>query len=193
LTALANLLNNYTQDAVTKRDYFGTLRCYTRSHALREQRMEVLGRVEQANAALTPVEAARRAPALSSLDKQPWIDENLNPYTGDWIARSLLRERKQQPAERGKDYNHSTYCDLIITGLAGLRPRPDDSVEVNPLVPDDWEYFCLDKVSYHGRRLTILWDKTGQRYQRGPGLHVLVDGTEVASAAKLTRLTGRLP
>ena len=70
----------------------------------------------------------------------PWIDENLNPATGDWIARTRLKTWKNGTwdagkggKERGKDYNHSTYCDLVITGLVGLRPRPDDTVEVNPL------------------------------------------------------------
>jgi hypothetical protein len=31
--------------------------------------------------------------------------------------------RRQQPVERGKDHNHSTFCDLIISGLVGIRPR----------------------------------------------------------------------
>jgi len=29
--------------------------------------------------------------------------------------------RDKGGVERGKDYNHSTFCDLIITGLVGLR------------------------------------------------------------------------
>jgi hypothetical protein len=216
LVALANLLNNYQQDVVTKRDYCATLKCYTRSHALREQRLEVVGsadrktpprpskpsdRVEGRPAKVppqipivTPGEVPPPdAALLNSLDRQPWIDENLNPYTGDWIARSLLRERKQPPEERGKDYNHSSYCDLIITGLIGLRPRADDTVEVSPLAPEDWPYFALDRIAYHGRTLTILWDKTGQRYGRGRGLRVLADGREIAAADQLTRVQGKLP
>lgn len=194
LVALANLLNNYQQDVMTKRDYFETLKGYTRSHALREQRLEVVGSHDRQAAAVTPAEVPRpTAAVLNSLDRQPWIDENLNPYTGDWISRSLLRERRQQPEERGKDYNHSTYCDLVITGLVGLRPRPDDTVEVNPLAPDDWPYFALDRIAYRGRTLTIIWDQTGERYRRGRGLRVLADGREIAAAEKLTRVTGKLP
>ena len=76
----------------------------------------------------------------------PWIDENIHPYTGDWIARTRLHDwaktdpdwaKRKGGHHRGKDYNHSTYNDLIITGLVGLRPRADDVVEVNPLLPDD--------------------------------------------------------
>jgi hypothetical protein len=66
-------------------------------------------------------------------------------------------------------------------------------VEVNPLVPDGaLDYFCLDNVSYHGRSLTILWDKTGTRYNRGVGLRVLVDGKEIAHSDTLKRVTGKL-
>jgi len=93
----------------------------------------------------------------------------------------------------GGDYNHSTYCDLVITGLAGLRPRADDTVEVNPLVPDGrWDWFCLDNVLYHGRILTILWDKTGDKYGKGKGLRVFSDGREIARSKALGRVTGRL-
>ncbi len=51
-------------------------------------------------------------------------------------------------------------------------------IEVNPLLPDDtWDWFCLDNVLYHGRILTIIWDKTGETYNRGQGLTVFADVT----------------
>ena len=113
----------------------------------------------------------------------PWIDESLNPDTGAWITNG----------DRGANYNHSTYCDLIISGLIGLRPRADDTIEVNPLLPDGvWDYFCLDNVRYHSRIITILYDKTGQRYGKGKGLQVLADGQRIASSDSLQRLTGSL-
>jgi hypothetical protein len=130
----------------------------------------------------------------------PWIDENLNPYTGDWIARTRLKSWKDGTwdagkggRERGKDYNHSTFCDLVITGLVGLRARADGIVEVRPLVSEDtWDWFCLDNILYHGRRLAIVWDKTGAKYGRGKGLHVCADGTKIACAERLRRVTGQL-
>ena len=122
-----------------------------------------------------------------------WIDEDLDPYTGVWLSRTLLKERGSEIPERGKDYNHSTYCDLIISGLVGLRPRADNIVEVDPLIPDGaWDHFCLDKVVYHGRVLTILYDKSGRRYGKGKGLRVLADCKEIATAKKLGRLTAQL-
>jgi len=172
LTALANLLHNYKQDVVTTADYFAMLKIYTKSHSLKREDGRIV----------------------------PWIDENLNPQTGDWIARTRLKTWKNGTwdagkggQERGKDYNHSTYCDLIISGLVGLRPRPDDTVEVHPLVPaDTWDWFCLDNVLYHGRILTILWDKTGDKYGRGKGLRAFADGREIAKSDSLGQVTGTL-
>ncbi|MCP5116847.1 MAG: glycoside hydrolase, partial [bacterium] len=67
-------------------------------------------------------------------------------------------------------------------------------VEVNPLLPAGaWDWFCLDRVQYHGRRLTILWDKSGEKYGRGAGLRVFADGVQVAHSPELGRITGRLP
>jgi hypothetical protein len=114
-----------------------------------------------------------------------WIDENLHPDTGDWIARTRLRNDGWLPAkggvERGKDYNHSTFADLVITGLAGLCPREDDRLVIDPLLPaETWEYFALDGIPYRGSSLTVAWDRTGERYGIGAGFRVWVDGVQVA-------------
>lgn len=67
-------------------------------------------------------------------------------------------------------------------------------VEINPQIPAGaLDYFCLDGVSYHNVNLTILYDRTGQRYQKGLGLRVFADGVEIGSAPTLRRLTAALP
>jgi len=115
---------------------------------------------------------------------KPYIGEYLDEVTGDWINRK----------DRSRYYNHSTFADLLITGLVGLRPRADDVVEIHPLLPPGiWDWFCVDGVKYHGRMLTVLWDKDGTRYGRGPGLRVLVDGAEIAHSLALKPVFGRLP
>ena len=109
----------------------------------------------------------------------PWIDENYDPFTGRWLARDLMIEadrrgvRKLRYRERGKDYNHSTFCDLVISGLCGLVPRDDEKIVVRPLAPKEWDWWCLDGVRYHGRDLTILFDRDGTRYGKGRGLVVI--------------------
>ena len=111
---------------------------------------------------------------------RPYVGEYLDEVTGYWLKGDQ---------ERSRYYNHSTFNDLVITGLVGLRPRPDNTIEVNPLVPENkWDWFCLDNVLYHGHNLTILWDKYGDRYHQGRGLRVLVDGKEVGHADTLTKL-----
>jgi len=116
---------------------------------------------------------------------KPYIGEYLDEVTGDWINGKGGRSRY---------YNHSTFADLLITGIIGLRPRADNVVEINPLLPaGTWDYFCLDNVLYHGRTLTILYDKTGDHYHKGQGLWLFADGKEIAHSGKLERLTGKLP
>jgi hypothetical protein len=91
-----------------------------------------------------------------------------------------------------EDYNHSTFNDLIISGLIGLRAQAGDTLELKPLVPDTWDYFVLENVPYHGRNVTVLYDRTGQRYHQGPGLHVYVDGRQVAAAPGVRDMTVRI-
>ncbi|MGB6544357.1 MAG: glycosyl hydrolase family 65 protein [Candidatus Acidiferrales bacterium] len=169
LKALGNFLNttrasNFHQ-AISPQDYFRTFLLYTRSHRLRLDDGRVI----------------------------PWVDENLDPFTGNWLAR----ERKIKEGVfygRGDHYNHSAYADLVITDVAGLRPRADATVEVHPLLPaNTWDWFCLDGVPYHGHLLTIVWDETGKKFGKEQGLSVLADGKLIAHAAKLGRVAGLLP
>ncbi len=128
-------------------------------------------------------EALRTYARATYWQGKPYIGEYLDEMTGVPL---------QKTPERGRYYNHSTFCDLVITGLVGLRPQADGSVVVNPLVPEGaWDWFCLDGVPYRGWLLTIAWDRTGERYGRGKGLHVLADGVRIAHSARLTRLTAQ--
>lgn len=115
---------------------------------------------------------------------RPYVGEYLDEKTGYWLMGD---------AERSRYYNHSTFNDLVITGLVGLRPRADNIIEVNPLVPaNKWKWFCLDNVLYHGKILTIIWDEDGTKYKKGKGLSVWVNGKKVASSVTLEKLTGKM-
>ena len=117
--------------------------------------------------------------------EKPYIGEYLDEKTGAWLKGDNPRSRF---------YNHSTFCDLVITGLIGLVPRADDTIELSPLLPPgEWDYFCLDNVLYHGRKLTITWDRTGEGYTRGAGLSIAVDGEEIARSPQLQALTTKMP
>lgn len=153
LTALGNLLCNYKQDVMKKSDYFGLLKQYADEQHLTENGRTI-----------------------------PFIDENLDPFTGEWIARKELHMMENPPggADRGLYYNHSTFCDLVLSGVAGIRAREDSILEINPLfTPDDLEYMCADGVLYHGHFICVFWDKNGTRYNRGKGFRICCDGREV--------------
>jgi len=116
---------------------------------------------------------------------RPYIGEYADETTGQWINGVNGRSRY---------YNHSTFADLLITGVVGLRPRADNHVEIDPLLPPGvWNWFCLDGVKYHGHQLAIVWDRDGQHFGQGAGMALLVDGRETARRPELGSLTGTLP
>ena len=164
LTAMANVLNDYEQQVIHKEDYWNILSTYAQCH----YRTNADGK------------------------SVSWLDENIDPFTGEWLSRRILEEwgwpENKGGRERGKDYNHSTFNDLIITGLIGFRVREDGSFDVNPLVPKEWEYFCLDCLYSHGKEITIIYDKLGLQYNMGIGLAVYIDGIKVACSEELGRL-----
>lgn len=172
LKAMANLLRNYSQNYISKEDYYNQLIIYTCSHyRTREDGKKV-----------------------------PWIDENLNPYSGDWISRTRLKswinndwDESKGGVERGKDYNHSGYCDLIISDLIGLRPDIGNHLVLAPCLPENkWDWFCLDNLKYHNHSISVVWDKYGTKYNLGKGLLVYVDGILASHTQSLDRISIKL-
>lgn len=156
LTGLANCLHRFGEGVISKENYYDALSIYSNSHRrTKEDGTQVC-----------------------------WIDENLNPFTGDWISRTMLAANPDYPYyERGKDYNHSSFCDLVISGLIGVQPQTDGTVVIEPLVPEGlWDYFCLTGINVAGREISVFYDKTGRKYHSGKGFTVLVDGKEAAHA-----------
>ena len=115
------------------------------------------------------------------LDGKLNLQEDYHPETGKPIVG----------LDRSHHYNHSGFTDLIITGLCGLRPRADNTLEVNPLVAMDSDIrsFCLENVPYHGNLVTIVWDADGTKYNRGKGLAVFVNGVGTIGPNPIGRVT----
>ncbi len=115
-----------------------------------------------------------------------WIDEDYDADTDEWIARDILISKHSPQVGRGNYYNHSGFADPLITGLIGLRPQANGRIVLRPLLPPgQWSYFAIDALPYHHHLLTILWDATGKRYNKGKGMTLLVDGKRVASRTDL--------
>ncbi|WP_327108708.1 MGH1-like glycoside hydrolase domain-containing protein [Nonomuraea glycinis] len=117
-------------------------------------------------------------------DGRPYVAEAHHPDEPRWIYDGR---------GHSEHYNHSTYTDLVISGLIGLRPQPGDRLTVNPLAPASWDHFVLENVPYRGHNVTVLWDRDGTRYGQGAGLRLYVDGRRIASRPTLGELTAPLP
>ncbi len=140
------------------------------ANVIRNYKQEYVSRQDYFDALVTYARSHNR-------DGKPYIGEYLDERTGQWLTPE---------SDRSRFYNHSTFSDLVISGLCGLVPRDDNIIEVNPLIPQDsWDWFCLDNVIYHGKTITILWDKNGTKYRKGPGLRVYADGLEIAQRNSL--------
>lgn len=147
LVAAANALRRYPRQDLTEQAYYDILSQYAASHRLtREDGTE-----------------------------QPWIDENMHPYTGRWLCRDNLKSQDWLPKkggyERGKDYNHSLFCDLVLSGLLGIDVE-DGAFTCSPLISDSWDYFKVENLWLNHVRYSIIYDKDGSHYGITPGLSI---------------------
>jgi len=147
LKGMANLLRNYKQAYVTKKDYLKLLDNFANTHLK---------------------------------DGVPFIGEANHPETGSWSGHDHIGHSEH--------YFHSSYVDLIISGLMGFQPKETDSIEVDPLIPEEWDYACLENVKYHGNDITLIWDKTGKKYNKGQGLLLFSNGKKIASSPVIKKL-----
>lgn len=147
LVALANVLRDGKECPLTKEDYYDLLLQYAASHSFTREDGTVV----------------------------PFIDENMDPFTGRWLARDILEAQGWLPKkggyERGKDYNHSLFCDLVLSGLLGIAAK-GDRLTVKPLIPDSWDYFKVENLWLQDRCFTVTYDKDGSHYGEGAGLQI---------------------
>ena len=90
----------------------------------------------------------------------PWIDEVRHPLRDEWSCRKLLEDMGWLEwaggRERGKDYNHSLFCDLVLSGLFGISVK-DGRLTADPMVPDTWDSFKVENLWLHGKRYRVLY------------------------------------
>ena len=110
-----------------------------------------------------------------------WIDEVKSPYENVWTSRELLKQwgwpENKGGFERGKDYNHSSFCDIVISAFSGAETK-NGAVTFNPVIPDQIDYFKLDDLYILGDRYTVSYDKTGTHYGK-KGFFVLKNGKKI--------------
>ena len=130
LTGLYTALRNQT-DAIAPADYMALLRTYAASHVLYENGHRIR-----------------------------WIDENQDPFTGQWIARDLIHHDHAYgnifPKERGANYNHSTFCDLVLSGACGISIE-NGTLSVQPLCKGTWKHFAVYGLTVRGASKDIIY------------------------------------
>ena len=112
-------------------------------------------------------------------DGHPYVAEAHAPDQPNWIYDGY---------DHSEDYNHSTFDDLVLSGLLGLRPQTGPLLRIQPLVPARWDHYAVENVPYHGHNVSVLWDRDGSHYGQAPGMHVYVDGRLVRSSRTLKQL-----
>ncbi len=117
-------------------------------------------------------------------DGKPYVAEAHSPDDPTWIYDGR---------DHSEDYNHSTFTDLVISGLIGLRASEGDRLPIKPLVPASWDHFALENVPYHGHNVTVAYDRAGTHYGIGTGMSVFVDGVAVTHTATVQAVTVTVP
>jgi hypothetical protein len=111
------------------------------------------------------------------------LEEDYDPATGQPIVGLA----------RSHHYFHSGFNDLIVTGLVGVIPAAGERLVIDPLLPArGLGWFALQDLPYHGRLLTVTYDRDGRHFGRGAGLRAYLDGRLAASRRDLGALTVRV-
>jgi hypothetical protein len=112
-------------------------------------------------------------PGVNPFD--PLWRPDVHEYYSQWEPHQASVQPK--PSDISHDF-HSMYAALIVEGAVGLTPRNDELIELQPAALQ-WEYFLLDRLRYHGKDLTIVWDQPdGQVHYAGypEGFSLYIDG-----------------
>ena len=127
----------------------------------------------------------------------------MHPDLGYWNTRQWAYWKSGDACHKGgRDYFHSHFIDLLMTGLLGIRvveapPHAEHRMlEVSPLLPPSLlartPFFAIDGVRVGDSDVAVVWDADGKRYGKGKGLSVLVGGVVVASRGDIGRLAANL-
>jgi hypothetical protein len=81
------------------------------------------------------------------------------------------------------------YNFMIIDDIAGVRPRLDDVLELWP-IDIGYDYFAVNNLSYHGKDLTVVWDRVNHYGDDVPdGFSAYLDGQRLFTLDDLAHVT----
>jgi hypothetical protein len=102
-----------------------------------------------------------------------FIDEMMHPFIHRWETRQFKIERAKNEniefIERGKDYNHSSFIDLVIRGLCGVNIN-STKLNVKPKIKGIWKWFKLENLPFKKGIYDIYYDEDGTVFNKGKGV-----------------------
>jgi hypothetical protein len=57
------------------------------------------------------------------------------------------------------------------------------------MVPETWDWFCIDRVFSNGREIRVVWDKHGEKYKIGKGFMIFINDKLVKKSSNLIDLS----
>ena len=143
INAVISLLNNYKQDTITNKDLYDFIKTFAKMHYIYKDGKKI-----------------------------NFIDEMMHPFKHEWSTRDTLRKlgwpKNKGGYERGKDYNHSSFIDLVIRGLCGVDDT-SSTLKVNPRIYGIWKWFKLE-LPFNGKKYNIYYDEDGTYFNKGKGV-----------------------
>lgn len=121
-------------------------------------------------------------------------NDNVGDLNGDGVVNNV--DKNLDSTQNGgkityRSWIHHTQLGTtnwtIIEDVAGMVPREDNKIELNPIALPDWEHFTVNNLSYHGQDLSIVWNNDGT-YNAPKGYTLYLDGKAVFTSDKLAHL-----
>lgn len=103
------------------------------------------------------------------------------------------RQNEVVPAFPGRFLAIRPMINLITTGIVGITPEAEtDRLVLHPALPGrNLSFFVLENINYHGRQLTIIWDRpdeTDYFQDHRSGFDIYLDGKRIQSSPRLERI-----
>ena len=147
INSVITLLDKYEQNVISNADLYSFIKKYAEMHYLEEEGKRV-----------------------------NFIDETMMPFEHIWAEREALKKRDVVPItsggkERGRDYNHSTFIDLVLRGLCGICDKAE-TLSVEPRIAGIWKWFKIENLSYRKKTYTVYYDEDGTKFGKGAGIRI---------------------
>lgn len=133
-----------------------------------------------------------RGVADGAVTGAPFVGESFHPTDGYWLSRRIMFQRHSGDRRRGDHYLHSSFADVVLSGLVGLHVVLEHSTAalvVEPLfAADQLSWFTSSAMRIRGRTVDVAYDRDGSHHAGLVGLAVWVDGKVAAHVPAIGRL-----